>query len=276
MCLMNSFGHQVGEKSALMDYVLCSLQASVCVCVWLCILVCVFTPDVCQSERSLGILVFWEQLTVTSGAALALLWIFIYFPFNHVFVDHLKKSCRVFCSEWESKTQRVSLVNIIRAILSHKDIANSASVLLIDFVIFVSLFFVISLRDSLPAQLWRLGKCLAGGNTGTAWSLQLCLCVSILFVRTQASVSERLTRFFFLSVPSSAPGWLHRAPLSIALLPDKRVVRTVPAVFVKVSMNLQKEQQRREGIPQESWTLQRHISLKLFPYYFWMETVFAH
>lgn len=44
--------------------------------------------------------------------------------------------------------KRVSLVNTIRAVLPNKDIANLASVLLIGFVIFVSLFSVISLRDS--------------------------------------------------------------------------------------------------------------------------------
>lgn len=110
-----------------------------CICVHTCVCLCVFTPVVCQSEWSLGIAIFLE-LTVTSGTACALLWIFIYFLFNHVFVDHLRKILQSYYSEWGSKTQRVSLVNNIRAIIFHKDVANLASVLLIGFVIFVSLF----------------------------------------------------------------------------------------------------------------------------------------
>lgn len=134
------------------------------------------------------------------------------------------------------KTQWASFINTTRATLFHIDIANFCTEVaywLCDFCFLVFLFFfsVISRQDSLPSQLWRIVNCLAGRN---AWSLQLCLCVSVLFVRAQASVSERLTGFFFLSVPGSAPGWLHRAPLPIALLSDKRAVRTVPAVLVKL------------------------------------------
>lgn len=145
---MNMFGHEVVEKSALMDY-----EACVHVCV------CAFTPDACQSEWSLGIVVFWEQLTVTSGTALALLWIFIYFLFNHVFVDHLKKILPSFFALSGDQKHNGSPSSIPSGPFFPTK-TKLIQPLLIGFVIFffVSFYFVISLRDSLPAQLWRLVK----------------------------------------------------------------------------------------------------------------------
>lgn len=62
------------------------------------------------------------------------------------------------------KTQWVSLVNTIRTIVSQKDRANLASVLLIGFVIFVSLFL------SFLCGVVCLHSC---GDLETAWQEEM-------------------------------------------------------------------------------------------------------
>lgn len=133
----------------------------------------------------------------------------------------------------------------------HSQISFSAAYWLYDFCFLV---FVISLRASLPAQLWRLGNCLAGGNAGTAWSPQLCLCVSILFVSNTGKRIRKVDRVPLL-VCAKLSTWMAAQGTSADCSPFRQKnSQNSSSCVCEVGMNLQEEQHRGKEVPQGSCT----------------------